>query len=177
MSTINIEDSVVLIIDIQEKLVNAAYNKDEVIKNSQIISKAAKILDIPTIATEQYPKGLGNTIEGIESCKTFEKISFSALDSEEISSNIKNTGKKQVILMGIETHICVNQTASALIKNGYEVYVIQNACSSRAESEHLAGLDRMKSFGAEILTAEIAVFEWLKTAKHPKFKEVQALIK
>lgn len=177
MTILNIENSLVLIIDVQEKLLNAAFNKDLIAKKSTILSKAASILNIPVIITEQYPKGLGETISSIEGGKRFEKITFSALDNEEVLEAIKNTGKKQIVIFGIETHICVNQTVSALRDLGYKVSVVKDACGSRSEEEHHAGLARMKENGAHIITAEIALFEWLKTAKHQNFKEVQSLIK
>ena len=181
MSILNIEDSLILIIDIQEKLLNAAFNKEQLLKNAAILTKTGKILNIPTIATEQYPNGLGNTVNNLKNelseNNIFEKISFSALDNKEIDTKIKEFNKKQIIIYGIETHICVNQTASTLIDRNYEVYIIQNACGSRTEENHNAGLARMKGNGAKIVTSEIAVFEWLKSAKHPNFKEIQALIK
>ena len=177
MTVLNIEESLVLIIDVQEKLLNAAYNSVELERKAGIVAKAANILEIPLVITEQYPKGLGSTISTIEDGKRFEKITFSALDNPEIFNEIKSAGKKQILIFGIETHICVSQTAAALIESGYEVSVISDACSSRAESEHLAGLARMKDNGAKIITTEIALFEWLKSAKHPRFKEIQSLIK
>ena len=175
MPKLNIEDSVVLIIDVQEKLLNVVFNKEVCAKKAAIMAEAASILGIPTIVTEQYPKGLGETVPEIKNSvsKYFEKTNFSAF--EEIEDALE--GKKQVVLFGIETHICVNQTAAELVSNGYEVYVVKDACGSRAEVEYLAGLERMKDNDAHILTAEIALFEWLGGAKHPKFKEIQALIK
>lgn len=182
MTILNIEDSLVLVIDIQEKLLNAVFNKTSLEKRAEIIAGTAKILGIPTIVTEQYPKGLGNTVEGLknalsENAQTFEKKSFSALENEEVLTAIKASGKKQIIIFGIETHICVSQTTNALIQEGFDVSVIRDACGSRSELEYSAGLNRMKENGAHILTTEIALFEWLKSAKHPNFKEVQALIK
>ena len=90
---------------------------------------------------------------------------------------LRQSGKRQVILAGIETHICVRQTAEALIHEGFDISVIKDCCGSRAETEHLAGLDIMKQEGCFIKTTEMVLFELLKAAKHPKFKEVQALIK
>ncbi len=177
MTKLNIDDSVVLIIDVQEKLLNAVFNKELCGKKASVMAEAAKILDIPVIVTEQYPKGLGATVNAVKSvledAKYFEKTSFSAFD------DIKDAlcGKKQVVIFGIETHICVNQTVEALVKAGFEVHVVKDACGSRAETEHLAGLERMRDNGAHILTTEIALFEWLGTSKHPKFKDVQSLIK
>ena len=182
MTILNIEDSLVLIIDIQEKLLNATFNKNLLEKKAEIITKSANILNIPIIITEQYPKGLGSTIDCIKnstnnSTKYYEKTSFSALDDANLAEEIKKENKKQIIIFGIETHICVNQTVTALIKAGYEVHVISDACGSRSEMEYSAGLSRMKDNGAHIITTEIALFEWLKSAKHEKFKEIQNLIK
>ena len=181
MSLINENDSLLLIIDVQEKLLNAVFNKDIVLKNSAIVAKTASILGIPTIITEQYPKGLGSTINEIQSviektCSVHEKTSFSALKEEEINKALPKN-KKQIVIFGIETHICVNQTIADLIEAGYEVFVVSDACGSRAESEYRAGLNRIKEHGAHIVTTEILLFEWLKSAKHPNFKEIQNLIK
>ena len=182
MAQLNLEDSLVLIIDVQEKLLNAVFNKEQVEKKSAIVAEAAKILGIPVVVTEQYPKGLGNTIPAVkdalaEDTEIFEKTAFSALNNEEILEAIKKHNKKQILIFGIETHICVSQTTAAFRELGYEVSVIKDACGSRAEEEYLAGLERMKDNGAYIITTEIALFEWLKGAKHPNFKAVQALIK
>ncbi len=182
MAQLNLEDSLVLIIDVQEKLLNAVFNKEQVEKKSAIVAEAAKILGIPVVVTEQYPKGLGNTIPAVknalaEDTEIFEKTAFSALNNEEILEAIKKHNKKQILIFGIETHICVSQTTAVLRELGYEVSVIKDACGSRAEEEYLAGLERMKDNGAYIITTEIALFEWLKGAKHPNFKAVQALIK
>ena len=182
MTILNIEDSVVIIIDVQEKLLNAVFNKASLEKKATTIANTAKILGIPVIVTEQYPKGLGATVESLkealpENTQYFEKTGFSALENKEVLEALKNSGKKQVIIFGIETHICVSQTTNALVQEGFEVSVIRDACGSRSELEYSAGLGRMKDNGAHILTTEIALFEWLKGAKHPNFKEVQTLIK
>ncbi len=182
MTILNTNDSLILIIDIQEKLLNAVFNKVSLQKKAEILAGTAKILGIQTIVTEQYPKGLGSTIESLKNTLSedvlyFEKTSFSALENQDILNAIKASGKKQIIIFGIETHICVSQTTNALIQEGFDVSVIRDACGSRSELEYVAGLDRMKENGAHILTTEIALFEWLKSAKHPNFKEVQALIK
>ena len=182
MAQLNLEDCLVLIIDVQDKLLNAVFNKEQVEKKSAIVAEAAKILGIPVVVTEQYPKGLGNTIPAVkdalaEDTEIFEKTAFSALNNEEILEAIKKHNKKQILIFGIETHICVSQTTAAFRELGYEVSVIKDACGSRAEEEYLAGLERMKDNGAYIITTEIALFEWLKGAKHPNFKAVQALIK
>ena len=182
MTILNIDDSVLVVIDVQEKLLNAVFNKASLEKKATTVANTAKILGIPVIVTEQYPKGLGATVESLknvlpEDTQYFEKTAFSALENKEVKDALKKLGKKQVVIFGIETHICVSQTTNALIQEGFDVSVIKDACGSRAEYEYLAGLDRMKENGAHLLTTEIALFEWLKSAKNPKFKEVQALIK
>lgn len=182
MNILNEKNCLVLIIDIQDKLINASFNKPEIEKNAVIIAKAAQILGIPVLVTEQYPKGLGSTIQPIkdslgERAAYIEKTSFSAIENPAIASTIDKSGKKQIIILGIETHICVSQTVTALISKGYDVTVISDACGSRAEHQHLAGLERIKENKAHTITTEIAIFEWLKSARHVKFKEIQNLIK
>ncbi len=182
MSILNLDNGIILMIDIQDKLLNAASDKEKAAKKAETIIRAASILNIPVIATEQYPQGLGSTVQSIKDCmpsdsKIFEKVSFSALDNEKVFDALKASEKTEVILFGIETHICVSQTANTLAELGYDVSVVSDACSSRSYDEHLAGLNRMKENGAHILTAETVLFEWLRTSKHPKFKEVQNLIK
>ncbi|MBR6127661.1 isochorismatase family protein [bacterium] len=182
MTILNENDSLLFVIDVQDKLLNAAFNK-EVLKNkAEIMVKAANILNIPIIVTEQYPKGLGETIPEIKNVYSekffpYEKSSFSALDEESIFDALKNYDRHQIVVLGIETHICINQTVNTLIELGYDVSIICDACGSRSSFEHNAGVDRMREDGAHILTTEIALFEWLKTSKHPHFKEIQALIK
>lgn len=177
---LNIKTSALIIIDIQEKLVNAANKGNSVAVNMAKVSKAAQILSIPTIITEQYPKGLGKTATEIETSsdtEIFEKTSFSALLEPEFAEEVQSLNKKQIVIGGIETHICVLQTVIDLISEGFEVYVLKDCCSSRREQEHLTGIDLMKQYGAKITSAEIVLFEWLKTSKHPNFREIQALIK
>lgn len=182
MSLINVNDSILLIIDIQTRLLNSVFNPTQVLNKSTTAAKAASILELPVIITEQYPVGLGSTIDEIidaapTDTKYFEKNTFSAIDNPEIMELLRTSRKKQVILFGIETHICVSQTAIALTELGYDVFVVSDACSSRKEVEFIAGLDRMKEHGVHIITTEILLFEWLRGSKHPKFKEIQSLIK
>lgn len=178
MNTVNPNNVLFLIIDIQEKLVKML--KDESIKEAAVkLAKTARIINIPVIITEQYPKGLGKTIEEIKNAlpnaQYIEKTSFSAFN--EIKEALQKTDKKQVILFGIETHICVLQTAFDLINNGYEVFVVKNASGSRNEDDKNSALQRMRHSGCQTVTTEMVIFELLKTSKHPNFKEVQALIK
>lgn len=180
-NVLNIEDSLLIIVDIQERLVSAL-DKDVVVKRAAALTEAAKILSVPILVTEQYPQGLGQTVPQVkqhftEITKTFEKTTFSILKEAEISDAIKNYGKKQIVICGIETHICVHQTTADLLDEGYEVYVVKDACASRNKYEFKQGVERMQENGAKITCLEIVLFEWLKSAKHPNFKEIQALIK
>lgn len=181
MNTLSQNDSLVLIIDVQERLVGML-EKDIIVSKTAKLADAARILDIPVVVTEQYPKGLGSTVAAVsekfaQDTPVFEKNTFSVLDTEEIAEKIKSYGKKQIVLCGIETHICVHQTCAALLDAGYEVYVVKDACASRNKYEFEQGISIMQQNGAKITCLEIVLFEWLKIAKHPNFKEVQALIK
>ena len=175
---LNEEQCLLLVIDVQEKLLKAVFNKEIVEKKSRIIVKAAEALEIPIFVTEQYPQGLGESIEGIkDSAQVFIKTSFNAMYQQELSQALKVTNKKQVIILGIETHICVHQTVAALLQEGFDVTVLRDGCGSRSELEYQSALAFMKQNGAKIKTTEMVLFELLKTAKHPKFKELQSLIK
>lgn len=178
MSLINEKECLIVAIDFQEKLVNML-EKDTCARKMEKLITAGELLNIPTIITEQYPQGLGSTVSNIDTtnCKVIEKTAFSAMQQEEFKSAIKSSGKKQIIIAGIETHICVHQTVAELINESYEVFVVKDACASRNKDEHKAGLDAMKQNGAKITCLEIVLFELLRSSKHPMFKPVQALIK
>ena len=176
----NTNDTTIICIDIQQKLVSMLKNGNAVEANAVKLMKTASILNIDTIITEQYPKGLGATTENIKLIKDFrtiEKTSFSALQTEEFKKEFQKLKNKNVIVFGIETHICVLQTVIDLINSGYKVFVVEDCSGSRDENNHKIALDVMKQYGAKVITLEIALFEFLKSSKHPNFKEVQQLIK
>lgn len=180
MNTIKFDNSIVLIIDVQEKLVNML--DDNTVSSEAVkVAKAAGILNIPTIITEQYPKGLGATIpeikNAVQNAEYIEKTSFSALKEEILQVKLNELNKKQIIIFGIETHICVLQTVIDLLNQGYEVFVVENSCGSRSEKNKECALKRLMHMGAQVVTTEMVIFELLETSKHPKFKEVQAIIK
>ncbi len=173
LDMLNIENTSVVCIDLQEKLVNMLNNSDLIANNTTKLMKAAHILNVDTIITEQYPKGLGYTIDSINAItgfKKYEKTSFSAL---EVLSELK----QNVVIFGIETHICVYQTVMDLLEKGHNVYVVADCCASRSELNYKTSLELMKQQGVKIVTLEIVLFELLRSSKHPNFKEVQALIK
>lgn len=178
---LNKENSLLLIIDVQERLVGTL-DKDVVVKRTATLAKAAQILNLPTIVTLQYPKGLGQTVVQVSQnlapdTVTFEKTAFSALREAGFLEKLKSFNKKQIVVCGIETHVCVHQTVADLITEGYEVYVVKDACASRNKYEFKQGIERMQENSAKITCLEIVLFEWLKDAKHQSFKEIQSLIK
>ena len=181
MNVLNPEDSLLLIIDVQERLVNAL-DKNIIVKRVSNLVKSAALLSIPVVVTEQYPQGLGETVEPLKAAlgngaHYVEKTSFSVLREEGFKEKLASFGKKQIILGGIETHICVYQTCAELLEEGYEVYVVKEVTSSRKEYDYNTGLELMKSDGAKLTCVEAVLFEWLGGSKHPSFKEVQKLIK
>lgn len=178
---LNTDNTVFFVIDVQDRLVGMLKNSEEIAKNNSILTKTAKILGVPTIATEQYPQGLGSTIlevrENLDQSNIFEKVTFSALEVDGVKQKLSELGRKNIVLTGIETHICVYQTALALMESGYNVYVVKNAVSSRKTKDYRTALELMRDFGAKLTCVETVLFELLKSSKHPNFKEIQALIK
>lgn len=178
---LNTENSLLFVVDVQDRLVGMLKNSEEIAKNNSILTKAAKSLGVPVIVSEQYPRGLGSTIfevrENVEENCIFEKTSFSALKEQSIDSKLSELNRNNIILTGIETHICVYQTALALLEKGYNVYVVKNACSSRKTKDYRTALELMRDFGAKLTCVETVLFELLESSNHPNFREIQALIK
>jgi nicotinamidase-related amidase len=178
--TLNQEDSVLFIIDIQEKLIPAMKQGDQVIKNAYTLLTTAQKLGIPVIATEQYPNGLGKTVPNlgshIDPLSIFEKVSFSGCIPGVVST-LKNLSRKKVIITGMETHVCVFQTVRDLLANDFEVFVASDAVCSRTEANYQSGLSMMAAMGAVISNTETIFFDLLKRAGTPVFKELSRLIK
>ena len=173
-------DTSVICIDVQEKLVKMLNNADLIAQNCAKLMKTASILDVDTIVTEQYPKGLGETIDLIKSIKKFatiEKTTFSILKDSKFYDIFKKLNNKNIIIFGIESHICILQSVIDLIECGYNVFVVEDCCASRNKENHKIAMELMKQKGANIITLEIALFNFLKSSKHPNFKEIQQLIK
>ena len=178
---LNIDKTALVIIDVQEKLSRVMHEKEKLFENLQKLVKGAKLLNIPIIITEQNPNGLGPTVSEIAplltDIKPVTKFSFSCCSEEPFLRQLEMLNRKQVLLAGIETHVCVYQTAVDLIEAGYEVHTVVDCVSSRTlENKNLA-LDKMKSEGANLTSVEIALFELLKTAANPKFKELSKIVK
>lgn len=178
---LNKEDALLFIIDIQDRLVPVMKHRKKIIDNNIILLEASKELDIPVIITEQYPRGLGSTIIEIgekvdNKTKIFEKISFTGY-TEEVKLALEETGRKKIIITGMETHVCVFQTVRDLIQEGYEVFIVRDGVASRKKDNFLNALNLMKSMGAIITDTESIIFDLLKTAGTPEFKLLSKLIK
>lgn len=174
------EDTVLVLVDIQGKLAQIVENSEAVIDNIVRVVKGAKVLGLPILWVEQYPKGLGPTVEDIANeldGTPIEKITFSAYDNEEFVRQLEATGRKKVLLAGIETHICVYQTTAHLLADGYEVEVLADCTSSRTAGNHEIGLKKVMQLGANITSVEMALFEMQVIAKGDAFKEISRIVK
>jgi nicotinamidase-related amidase len=167
-----------IIIDIQEKLLPPIFQKEQLVKNSQLLIRLAGILKIPPIATVQYSKGLGNTVPEIAALlpktEPIDKQVFSCFGSDVFCSLLKRLPgqRNTVLLCGMESHICVMQTALAALREGYIVHVASDAVSSRTEWNWRIGLERMRAAGAVISSTEMMVYELLRSSGSPAFKEL-----
>lgn len=168
------EQSALMLIDVQEKLAPLVMQSDAMIGRCQWLMELARELSVPQIASEQYPQGLGKTVPPLNSLipsdSLLEKVHFSCWPEPRIRAHLQELEKKQLILIGIETHVCVLQTAIDLLDAGYQIFVVVDAVSSRHEVDHKYGLKRMKQAGVQLVTAEMVFFEWLKQAGTTEFK-------
>ena len=178
---LEIENCCLVVIDVQGKLAQLMHDKESLLKNIQILIHSAKILNIPIIWCQQCPDALGPTIpqiaELLSGIEPINKSSFSCYSLDQFKTKLKELTRKQILLCGIETHVCVYQTAIDLLRKGYEVEVISDAVSSRSLHNKEVAIDTMSATGAKISTTEMALFELLKTADHPRFKQIAKLIK
>jgi len=177
-------DSVLVIVDIQERLAAAMVPaaRQAVVRNTRILIRAAACLGVPVLATEQYPKGLGPTVaELIEElpggAPRLEKTCFSCAGAEPFSTALGASGRSQVILSGMEAHVCVLQSALDLRAAGREVFVVEDACCSRKQESHTNAMDRLRAAGIVVTNTESVLFEWLRHARHEQFKAISALLR
>jgi len=175
------EDAVLLIVDIQEKLAVIMKEKDKVVKNCQHLIELAKMLTIPIVLTEQYPKGLGRTVPELQVAvpdyRPIEKTAFNCCGEPAFLTEIRKLGKKQIIVTGMETHICVLQTTVGLLQDGLAVHVVQDAICSRTQENWKTGIAFMRDAGAVVTCTETALFQLLKVAGTEEFKKISQRIK
>ncbi|MDC9725439.1 MAG: hydrolase [Gammaproteobacteria bacterium] len=175
-------ESFLVIIDVQERLMAAMPEgvRGVMLKQVGILLQASTTLDIPVTITEQYPKGLGSTEAELlhlsPSTVTIEKTYFSCVDENSFMADLRKSGRRSVILTGMEAHICVLQTALALQGQGYQVFVVEDGVSSRTLENKQNALQRMRQAGVIITNAESVLFEWLADAKHSEFRRLSKLI-
>jgi nicotinamidase-related amidase len=178
---LNKEDAVLLVIDIQERLAVVMKDKDRVVKNTQHLIELAKMTKMPVVVTEQYPKGLGRTVPELGSVlpenAPIEKISFDCCGQSGFVEELKAHGKKTVIVTGMETHICVLQTALGLLRAGVNVHVVQDAVCSRTEENWRTGIEFMRDAGAVVTCTETVLFQLLKVAGTEEFKKISQRIR
>ena len=175
---LNADQCVLLVVDIQEKLLPPIFEKERLVRNSQLLIRLAGILNIPAVATTQYAKGLGATVPEIASLLpepvAIDKLEFSCFGSDAFCSQMKRLpgNRNTVLLCGMESHICVTQTALAALREGYLVHVAPDAVSSRTEWNWKIGLERMRAAGAIISSTEMMIYELLRRSGGAAFKEL-----
>ncbi|MBN2302503.1 MAG: hydrolase [Lentisphaerae bacterium] len=177
----NTDKLVLVLVDVQSKLAQLMHDKESLFSNLQKLISGIKALSIPIIWLEQNPSKMGPTISELSQLLTDEnpipKMSFSGCGEPACMAALRNTNRTQIILAGIETHVCIWQTTADLLAAGYEVEIVTDAVSSRAFHDKQIALQRMESVGARLTTTEMILFELLKTAKHPAFKTILKIVK
>ncbi|MDD4604491.1 MAG: hydrolase [Bacteroidales bacterium] len=175
------EKTIGLIIDIQERIFPVMTDSEKILKSISVLIEGLKILKVPIFFTEQYPKGLGPTIPQIatslKGVPRYEKASFSCCDEPPIMLDLAASGTENVIIAGIESHVCVLQTAIDLKHNGYHPIVVEDCIASRNPNEKKIALERMQTEGIPITTCEAILFELLRYSNVPEFKQISKLIK
>jgi len=172
------ENCTLVVIDIQQKLLPPIFNKEQLVRNTSLLVRLARILDIPVLVTTQYAKGLGETVPEILSLvgdtKPIDKFEFSCFGKDSFCSAVKSVpgNRNTMLLCGMETHICVMQTALGALEQGYLVHVASDAVGSRAEWNWKIGLERMRDAGCVISSTEMMMYELLRKSGTPAFKEL-----
>jgi nicotinamidase-related amidase len=187
---LDIQNCCLVVVDVQGKLAQLMHDKESLFKNIEILIKAAKILNIPILWCQQCPDALGSTIpqiaellSGIEPPNVLvgggpiNKASFSCCGCDQFNTKLNELSRNQILLCGIEAHVCIYQTAVDLLRKGFSVDVVADAVSSRTLENKQIAINRLSAEGAKITSTEMALFELLKTADHPHFREIAKLVK
>lgn len=182
MSNVNpkldVNDSVLLVIDVQEKLLNKVTNPEQIQRNISFLLEAATILSVPILVTEQYPKGLGQTVDSIRKFQPqtlIVKTAFSCVAALGFIDTLRSLDRRHVVLCGLESHVCVLQTALDLIDQ-FELWIPVDAIASRHTIDHDMSLSRMREASAILTTCESVAFEWIRDSNHPHFKAISQLV-
>jgi len=202
---LELEDSQLLLVDYQGKLMPAIHEGPAVLANASRLAQMARLLQVPVFATEENPAGLGPTAPALQALiaqaggKTFAKMSFSAVadglaellrpparapqgNARSLPKHLQKPaqpaqGRNTIVMAGCEAHVCLLQTALDLLDDEFEVWVVTDACGSRSERNRDAAFDRLAGAGAELVTTEMVAFEWLRSAEHPAFADILKLVK
>ena len=173
-------NTALLVVDVQEKLAPAIIESDRLVWNIGRLVEGAQKLGIPIAVTEQYPKGLGTTVPELSQLVSdgtiYEKRMFSLRECSELIDSLTNKNIKNVLLAGIETHVCVMQSALDLMGCGFDVFVCIDAVSSRHEEDDMTAMQRLETSGATLVTTEMALFEWCETSKADEFKNISRIV-
>jgi nicotinamidase-related amidase len=173
------DDTGLLVVDVQEKLISLVPEHERIIWNIRRLIDGASLFKIPVLATEQYPKKLGGTAAELASRlpRIAEKTAFSCVGCEEIAHQLEQSSAPKWLVVGIETHVCVQQTVFDLMANGFRVYLAVDAVGSRFEVDSRTAIARMDAAGATITSTEAALFEWCQASSIPEFKQISAMVK
>lgn len=177
---IKLEETALLVVDIQERLLPAMEEKEQLFANCIKLLKGANVLKVPSIITQQYPKGLGATckeiLEELPEAKLFDKMKFSCI-TDEVLAEFNAIGRKNIIVCGIESHVCVLQTVIELVEKGFQPVLIADCISSRKNSDKIYAIERARAEGAMVTTYESLLFELIGSAAHQNFKDISKIIK
>ncbi|NMW21442.1 MAG: hydrolase [Chlorobiaceae bacterium] len=175
------KETLLLIIDVQGRLAQGVFQPAVLETNIIKLVRACRILEVPILVTEQYPKGLGHTIDSLRELLPdsvpVEKLSFSCCGNAEFMRQLRSFNHNDILVAGIETHVCVYQTAVDLVEFGYNVHLVTDAVSSRTEENKLLGIRCIEKAGASLTSTEMAVFELLRVAEGERFKAISKIIK
>lgn len=182
MARLKLKDAVLLVVDVQERFLPVLFEPERTISACKLLIAGAKLLGLPILVTEQIPDKLGQTVAQLREAlgddyKPIVKTEFSAFANSDFRSTFAATGRTQILLCGIEAHVCILQTALDSLSLGYEVFVVEDAVTSRYQFLWRSGVQSCIEAGAVRINSEAALFELLSTAEHPKFRQVQALVK
>ncbi len=173
---ISVETSCLVVVDVQERLAPAVDGGERVIENAGWLIKIAREVAVPLLVTEQYPKGLGHTVQALRSLlvddEVMEKVHFSFMDSDPIRRQLASLGRRQIVVVGTEAHVCVLQSALGLLSEGYEVFVVADAVSSRRPADAEVALQRLRDEGVRVVTREMVAFEWMNRAGTDTFRRI-----
>lgn len=167
-----------MVIDVQTSLVPHLHESEKLVDRIAFLTKVAHLLEIPVLTTEQNPSRMGSTVAALAPDRAaFAKMSFSACGSQGFMLGLEHSGRDQVVVLGVETHICVSLTVNALLDAGYGVVVCPDGVGARSMDRHKLGMERIRDAGAVPAHTEAVAYEWLGSAEHPKFREALAIVK